>query len=129
MINKWKIIFYESDDGQSEVENFINSRSQSNRAKIYALLSFLEEKGPTLPRPYADFLQDGIHELRLKLSGNQVRILYFFCYKDFIILTNSFIKNTNKVPISEIKKAKKYKEIFLKRFNEKKLNEKYNENI
>ena len=50
-----------------------------------------------------DLLQDGIHELRIKLSGVQVRILYFFCYKDIIILTNIFDKHTDRVPKSEIK--------------------------
>ncbi len=90
----------------------------------------LEEKGPNLPRSFADFLADGIHELRIRLSGNQIRILYFFCYKDFIILTNYFNKKTDKVPKTEIAKAIKYKYDFLKRFNTyKKILEVYNENI
>jgi hypothetical protein len=42
-----------------------------NKAKILSWLSMLEEKGPILPRPYADLLRDGIHEIRIKLSGNQ----------------------------------------------------------
>jgi hypothetical protein len=129
MNNKWTIIYYESAEGECPVTDFINSRSKRNQAKILALLSFLEENGPTLPRPYADLLEDGIHELRIKLSGDQVRILYFFCYKDFIILTHAFIKTTDKVPKSEIKKAKKFREDFLKRFNVKQLREVQNENL
>jgi phage-related protein len=86
-----------------------------------AWLEKLEELGPNLPRPYADILTDGIHELRIKLSGNQIRILYFFCFKNFIILTNQFIKNTDKVPKNEIKKAKLRRDDFLKRYNEKDL--------
>ncbi len=35
----------------------------------FGLSQLLEEKGPPLPRPYADLLTDGIHELRVKLSG------------------------------------------------------------
>ena len=128
-MSKWSIIYYETDDGKCPVENFISSRKASNKAKILSLLSFLEEKGPNLPRPYADLLEDGIHELRIKLSGDQVRILYFFCYKDFIILTHSFYKRTNQVPKSEIRKAKKYRNDFLSRFNEKQLREEIDENI
>jgi hypothetical protein len=39
--------------------------------------------GPTLPRPYADLLKDGIHELRIRLSGDHIRMLYFFCFRKF----------------------------------------------
>ena len=84
---------------------FIDSSKSKNQAKILSLISYLEDLGPNLPRPYADILEDGIHELRIKLSGDQIRILYFFCYKSFIVLTHVFNKNTDKVPKSEIKKA------------------------
>jgi DNA-binding XRE family transcriptional regulator len=77
--------------------------------------------GPNLPRPYADLLTDGIHELRVKLSGDEVRILYFFCFREFIVLTHSFIKRTRKVPQSEIDQARKYQADFLNRFDEDKL--------
>jgi len=129
MMKNWKIIYYETIEGECPVEDFISSKSINNRAKILGLISFLEEKGPNLPRPYADLLADGIHELRIKLSGDQLRILYFFCYKDYIILTHPFIKRTDKVPIPQIDKAKKCREDFLKRFDEKTLLEVYNENI
>ncbi len=128
-MKKWHVIYYESEQGNCPIEKFIISRKQSNKAKTLSLISFLEEKGPNLPRPYADLLEDGIHELRIKLSGDQIRILYFFCYKEFIILTHAFTKNTNKVPASEIKKAKKYRDDFLIRYTAKKLKEEFNENI
>jgi len=80
-------------------------------------------RGPNLPRPYADLLKDGIHELRVKLSGNQVRISYFFCWRDFIVLTNVLMKTTDKVPESEINNAKKCRDDFLKRIDEEMLRE------
>lgn len=130
MSEKWKIIYYEDPNNDSEIFNFINDQKENHQAKIFAWLSLLEEKGSSLPRPYADLLTDGIHELRIRLSGNQIRILYFFCFKDFIILTNCFVKNTNKVPNKEIKKAIKCRDDFLKRYNShKKLLEVYNENL
>jgi len=60
----------------------------------------------------------GIHELRVKLSGDEIRILYFFCYQDFIVLTHAFQKTTDKVPDAEIRKAKKYRQDFLQRMTE-----------
>lgn len=89
-----------------------------DQAKILALISYLQDQGPTLPRPYADLLEDGIHELRVRLSGDQFRVLYFFYYRRFIVLTHAFVKVTTKVPKAEIQKAKKYRSDFLSRFEE-----------
>mgnify|MGYP001580640452 CR=1 FL=1 len=129
MSHKWHILYYETADGKCPIQNFINSRKDRDQAKVFSWLSLLEQHGPTLPRPYADLLTDGIHELRIKLSGEQLRILYFFCFKDFIILTHAFVKHTSEVPILEIKKAKVYRDDFLSRFNEKKLKEVINEKL
>ncbi len=75
----WHVLYYGSVDGKCPVREFIDSISERNQAKTLALIAALEERGTNLPRPYADLLKDGIHELRVKLSGNQVRIFYFFC--------------------------------------------------
>ena len=124
MSTKWKILYFtKKEDQPSEIEIFINSKDERNQAKIFAWLDKLAELGPNLPRPYADLLIDGIHELRIKLSGSQIRILYFFCYKDYIILTNQFVKNTDKVPKAEINKAIKRRETFLQKYTEKILKE------
>ncbi|MFH0977002.1 MAG: type II toxin-antitoxin system RelE/ParE family toxin [Spirochaetota bacterium] len=129
MESKWHIIYYETAKEECPIEDFINSRSIKNRAKIFSWLEQLEAHGPNLPRPYADLLEDGVHELRIKLSGDQVRIIYFFCYKDFIILTHSFIKTTDKVPKIEIEKAKKFRYDFIARYSETELRSKHNENL
>lgn len=129
MIRKWHVLYYESLEGRCPIKNFIDSRKERDQAKIFSWLSLLEQHGPMLPRPYADLLTDGIHELRITLSGERIRILYFFCFKDFIVLTHAFTKYTSKVPHSEIKKAKSYRDDFLTRFDEKKLKEAVDENL
>ena len=128
-INPVEAIYYETENGVSEIYDFINNQKITDKSKILAWISTLEEQGPTLPRPYADILKNGIHELRVKLSGKQTRTLYFFCYKDYIVLTHTFIKNTDKVPEKEIKKAEKIREDFLNRYDEEKLREEINENL
>ena len=112
MKENWKIYFYETIDGKCQVREFVLSRDKNNRQKIYSILTLLKEKGINLTRPFSDFLVDGIHELRIQLSGEATRTLYFFSYKDYIILTHTFIKRTDKVPISEIQKANKLELIF-----------------
>lgn len=127
MGRKYKVIYYKAATKESYVKDFIDSLDILEKAKVMSWIQLLEEKGALLPRPYADLLEDGIHELRIKVSGSQERILYFFCYQDFIILTHNFTKNTNKVPKFEISKAKKLRDDFLSRYTEKKLLEDYNE--
>ncbi len=129
MKSQWQVIYYETETGKSFVEDFIEAQNIRNQAKILNLISILEEKGPNLPRPYADLLSDGIHELRIKISGNQSRILYFFCYQKYIILTHTFLKTTDKVPNAEINKAIQYRNDFLKRHTKKELEADINENI
>jgi len=129
MKQRWHILYYESETGICPVKKFIDSCKDREQAKIFSWISLLEEKGPNLLRPYGDLLTDGIHELRIKLSGDQVRLLYFFCYKDFIILTHSFRKHTIAVPRSEIKKAQAYRTDFLGRYTETKLREEMDENL
>ncbi|HOI95124.1 MAG TPA: type II toxin-antitoxin system RelE/ParE family toxin [Syntrophobacter fumaroxidans] len=119
----WHVIYFEAPDGTCPVGEFIDSRDERNQAKILAVIEALEERGPTLPRPFADLLEDGIHELRVKLSGGRVRVLYFFCYGDFIVLTNVLIKTTARVPASDIRRAKRCRSDFLARVDEKKLRE------
>ena len=123
MAKDWKIKFYKTKDGKNYVKEFIESKSVSNQSKITAWLKLLREHGNTLVRPYADYLDDGIYELRIKLSGNQIRILYFFCFKDCIILTHAFMKNTDKVDPREINKSKKLRDDFLSRYNDKNITE------
>ena len=129
MDQKWHVLYYETKDGLCPIKEFIDARKERDQAKIFSWISLLEEQGPHLPRPYADILTEGIHELRVKLSGDQVRILYFFCFRDFIILTHAFVKHASRVSQPEINRAKKYRADFLNRFDEKGLKEAIDEKL
>jgi phage-related protein len=118
MANKWHIYYYDKADGTAPVKDYIDALSLKERAKTLAFIGLLEANGPQLPRPYADLLKDGVHELRIKLTGTQVRILYFFCYQNIIVLTNVFEKHTSAIPESEIALAKIYRTDFLARYSE-----------
>jgi len=47
--------------------------------------------------------------LRIQSSNNLARIFYFFIFDKKIILTNGFIKKTQKTPPTQLKKALEYK--------------------
>ncbi len=123
----WRVFYCETLDGKCPIQDFVDSRKPREQAKILALISLLQDKGPTLPRPSADLLEDGIHELRVRLSGDQIRVLYFFCHRRFIVLTHAFVKATAKVPRAEIKRAKNYRSDFLSRFEKTDLEAMYDD--
>ena len=79
----------------------------------------LEDYGPDLKQPYSKHLEDGIFELRVKFSSNITRTLYFFAKGKRIILTNGFVKKTQKTPKKEIDLAKKRKVDYLERTGDK----------
>ena len=112
----WQVFGYQTDSGVCEVKDFIESRKREDQQKLLAWLALLEIEGPQLPRPYADLLRDGIHELRVKLSGNQIRILYFFFLRNKIMLTHTFSKTSAKVPDEEVRKAMKIRDIIIHRY-------------
>ena len=116
MTADWRVLYYETAEGTCPIREFVDSRKAREQAKALALIAYLQDQGPTLTRPYADLLEDGIHELRIKLSGNQFRVLYFFCFREFIVLTHAFMKTTAKVPKAEIQRAKTYRADFLSRY-------------
>ena len=122
-MKKWQILFCDEIEDACPVTRFINSCPPKHQVKLLRLLSLLEEQGPILPRPYADILHDGIHELRVSLARDQVRVLYFFCHQRFIVLYYAFFKNTSRVPEKYIDKVINYRDEFLKRVTKQRLEE------
>lgn len=85
------------------------------QAKLLGMLQILQEKGNQLREPYSKYLEDGIFELRTKNRTDITRVLYFFYYGRKIILTNGFIKKTQKTPRKEILLTKRRKADYIER--------------
>lgn len=114
----FQVEFYEKEDGDIPVEKFLNSLDIKMRNKILMILNVLQERGNQLREPYSKHLEDGIFEVRGKVGNDISRVLYFFYYNGKIIMTNGFIKKTQKTPKSEIELGKKYRKEYLERFGE-----------
>lgn len=114
-VNKFTIEFYERENGDIPVEEFLISLDKKMRAKILGIMGILQEKGNLLREPYSKHLDDGIFEIRGKVGTDISRVLYFFYYEGKIIFTNGFIKKTQKTSKSEIEKAKMYRNNYLER--------------
>ena len=114
-MQRFEVEYFEKEDCTYPAEEFILSQDVKMRAKLFRLLELLEEKGNTLREPYSKSLDDGIFEIRAKQGSNITRVLYFFYIGNKIILTNGFIKKSQKTPPSEIDLAKKYRAEYEKR--------------
>jgi hypothetical protein len=120
-IVRWHLLYCDEDLQGCPVTEFIDACRPRHQVKVLRFLGLLEEMGPTLPRPYADLLRDGVHELRIKVAGEQVRLLYFFCYRRFIILYHAFVKKTDRVPEKFIDTVIAYRQAFLDRTSARQL--------
>ena len=105
----FEINYYELPNGERPVEQFLSSLDIKMRAKAFYSLEILEEFGNQLREPHSKAVGDGLFELRIKFSSDTSRIFYFFVVDNKIVLTNGFVKKTQKTPKGQIEVAKKYK--------------------
>jgi len=108
-------LYFSSDSGRTPAEEFIRSLDLRTRLKFFSVRSLLEEWGHRLPMPHAKYLRDGIFELRFGGAEGAVRVLYFFFDRYKAILTNGFIKKSNKTPRTEIETAVQRRRQYLER--------------
>lgn len=115
-----KVEYYNLPDGTEPAKDFIDSLEADMKNKMLREIELLELFGYELRMPHPKHLNDGIFELRAKFSSNISRVLYFFYYEGKVILTNGFVKKTDKTPPEEIITAKKYRSDYEKRYGRKK---------
>lgn len=80
-----------------------------------AAIDMLKVRGRWLRLPHSRSLENGIYELRAQIGTNAARVLYFFVTGNNAVLTNGFIKKTQKTPANELKKARQYMRDYLSR--------------
>ncbi|WP_448781962.1 type II toxin-antitoxin system RelE/ParE family toxin [Blautia sp.] len=105
----YEIILYDTEDGRCPVQEFLDSLEPKLLAKTLRTIDLLEKNGPLLREPYSKLLEDGIFELRTKQGSDITRILYFFIVGKRVILTNGFVKKSQKTPNTEKELAIQYK--------------------
>ncbi len=114
-MQEFEIVFYDRPDGSEPAKDFILSLDEKMRAKMLRTIELLGTNGTALRMPYSEHIVDGIFEVRAKVGSDISRVLYFFVIGKKIVLTNGFIKKTQKTPKKEIELAKKYRNEFLNR--------------
>lgn len=114
-MEEFEIEFFEKDDGTEPAKEFLMGLDAKMRAKMLRTIDLLATNGTDLRMPYSESLEDGIFELRAKVGSNISRVLYFFFVGKKVILTNGFIKKTQRTPAREIALAKAYRAAYLAR--------------
>lgn len=115
ILSKFEVEFYVKEDGKCPFMEFYYSMNKKLRAKTLRGIQLLENNGSELREPYSKMLDDGIFELRTKQGSDISRVLYFFIVGHKIILTNGYIKKTQKTDKRQIDLAKRYREDYIKR--------------
>lgn len=104
-----KIIVY-----KKHFVEFYKSQEEKVQRKIEFVLDLVRfEK--QVPQKFFKYLKntDGIYEVRVITTFKSIRILCFFDGDALIVLTNCFLKKTQKTPQKEIKMAEKLKREYL----------------
>jgi len=108
--------FYRRSNGQSPVEEFLDSLTGKQAQKVLWVLELIEEL-ETVPRQYFKKLVDReeLWEVRVQFGNDIFRLLGFFDGGTLLILTNGFAKKTQKTPAQEITLATRRKNDYLAR--------------
>lgn len=104
---KTKVVYYQEEDGKSPITDWLDRLFLKDRElyiKLKRKITLLGTFGHELRRPDADYLCEGIYELRLRYKNVHYRMLYFFFGSHVAVLTSGFTK-TSKIPQVEIDKA------------------------
>jgi phage-related protein len=101
--------FREPKDESVPLLEWIDELPAKVQAKCIERIDRLGEMGHELRRPEADFLRDGIYELRASYHGIHYRMLYFFAGKAIVVLSHGLTKE-REVPPREIDQAVRRKQ-------------------
>jgi len=107
-----EVILFSEDDGSVPLLEWLDELPAKAQDKSIVKIERLAAMGHELRRPEADYLRDGIYELRIPLHGLQYRILYFF-QEGRAIISHGLTK-TSQVPPKDINLAVERKAMFAK---------------
>ena len=101
------VLFFKENDGGAPVKDWLEQLRRRDRrafAQCVAAVRRLALFGHELRRPQADYLRDGIYELRTRTGRVNYRVLYFFHGKGVALLAHAITKE-DVVPDADINRA------------------------
>ena len=108
---KTTVVFYQDDSATVPVLDWLDSLPTKALDKCRVRIERLRDMGHELRRPEADFLRDGIYELRVRLGTTNYRMLYFFHGQIAAVLAHGLVKE-GEVPHRDIELTIRRKQNF-----------------
>ena len=114
-----EISFYRTASGHSPVEQFLDSLTARQGAKVTWVFRLIEEL-EFIPKQYFKKLVDtnDIWEVRVSVGRDTFRLLSFFDGPKVVVLNHAFAKQTQKIPRSDIRLAERRKRDYFRRKND-----------
>lgn len=106
-----QVFYFQDDHGHTPFLDWLDGLTEKTRDKVSDRLERLAELGHLLRRPEADYLRDGVYELRVTRQGIHHRVLYFFHGRNAVVLTQG-LEKVSQVPEREIELALRRKSRF-----------------
>jgi hypothetical protein len=100
---KTETVLFADGDGTAPLLEWLDRQDHKVQDKCLAKIERLQELGYELRRPEADYLRDGIYELRVRHRSVNYRILYFF--HDRTAVVSHGLTKEDVVPDREIELA------------------------
>ncbi len=105
-----EVVLFAEAGGTCPLINWLDGLPPKAQDKCIVRVERLAEMGHELRRPEADYLRDGIYELRASQRGIHYRMLYFFHGK-VAVVSHGLIKE-KQVPVRDVELAIKRKIVF-----------------
>jgi len=87
-------VFFRDSEGQAPVLDWMRGLNEKARDKCVIRIKRLRDLGHELRRPEADYLRDGIYELRTHFQTVNYRMLYFFHERNIVVLAHALVKES-----------------------------------
>ena len=107
-----RVVFFTPEDGSCPLLAWLDRLPAKAQDKCIVRIERLTEMGYELRRPEADFLRDGIYELRVTFQSVNYRMLYFF-HRRTAVISHGLTKE-RQVSDREIELAIRHRELFEK---------------
>jgi phage-related protein len=107
-----ELVLYRETDGSVPLRDWLDRLPLKVRGKCFVTLERLKGLGNELRRPTADYLRDGIYELRVRFGNTNYRMLYFFAGRQIVVVSHGLTKE-QVVPVRDIALAEKRRQAFL----------------
>jgi len=102
---KTEVVFFREESGAVPLVEWLDRLQAQAAERCVAGLVSLSESGHELRRPTSAHLGSGIFELRIKVRGLNLRILYFFKGRTAVVVSHGFVKQRANVPDREMRRA------------------------